>query len=87
MVLKKKKCCPQLVLKWSNHYVVIVVYLCLLRDDTHVENILSQLLRFDTGEHPEQKVHDGRGSNVFDHQIYEVLPLPQKVDDLNRNRL
>lgn len=42
---------------------------------THMKNILSQLLGFDTGEHSEKQVHDGRCANVFDHQVYKVLLL------------
>lgn len=52
------------------------------RPSTHVEDVLSELLRLDAGQHPEQQVHDGRRPDVFDHQVYEVLPLPQEVHNL-----
>lgn len=40
-----------------------------------MKNILSQLLGFDTGEHSEKQVHDGRCPNVFDHQVYKIFLL------------
>lgn len=34
---------------------------------THSQNVLSQLLRFNAGEHSKQQVHDSRCADVFDH--------------------
>lgn len=43
---------------------------------THTEDVLAELLWFDTGEHSEEQVHDGRRPDVFDHQVNKVLLFP-----------
>ena len=60
----------------SNHYI---------KQSTHIKHVLSELLWFDAGQHPEQQVHDGRRPDVFDNQVYKILPLPQKLYNLKNN--
>lgn len=50
---------------------------------THVQDVLPQLLGLDAGQQAEQEVHDGGRADVFDHQVHEVLPLPQELHDLH----
>lgn len=49
---------------------------------THIQNILSQLRRFNAGEHSEKQVHDSRRADVFDHQVYKIHLLLQKIHNL-----
>lgn len=49
---------------------------------THIQNVLSQLLRFNAGEHSKQQVHDSRCADVFHHQVYKIHLLLQKIHNL-----
>ena len=49
---------------------------------THVDHVLPQLRPFHAGEEAQQQVHDGRGANVLQQQIHEVVLLPQEGHEL-----
>lgn len=49
---------------------------------THIQNVLSQLRWFNAGQHSEKQVHDSRRADVFDHQVYKIHLLLQKIHNL-----